>query len=481
MPTNLQPPPVREDIIDMKQLPGPPGIPVLGNLLQFSAVKLHRIIENWSNQFGSIFKINLGNHPVLVITDPEAIQYVLRNRPEKFRRLGRMDEVIVEMGFSGVFNAEGEDWKHQRRLVSQALNMNHLSSFFPVLVTITQVLFDRWKRLSQQNADIEVKSELMRYTVDITSRLAFGYNMNTLEKNTDIIQDHLENIFPAIFRRINLPVPYWRFFKLPIDRKVEKSVAAIVSTITTIIDDTMAEMDINPALKSNPANFLQALLADSLLNGAISNEVVIGNVITMLLAGEDTTAHTLTWIFYFMHLHPEVQNKMRQEAEKLLGTQQVLDNLEQTLHLPYIEAVAYEAMRLKPVAPLLFFDTLEEVVINGIRVPENTNVFLQTQYASTNDLHFSEPGKFIPERWLTGGCPHHSAHNERAFVPFGAGPRFCPGYNLAMIEIKAVLAMVCKNFEVTMLTDPAEVKERMAFTMMPTGFLIKLKNRATAD
>jgi cytochrome P450 len=481
MPTKLPPRPASEEIIDMKHLPGPPGIPILGNLLQFSAVKLHRIIENWSNQFGSIFKISLGSHPVLVITDPEAIQYVLKNRPEKFRRLGRMDEVIVEMGFSGVFNAEGEHWKHQRRLVSQALNMNHLSSFFPMLVSITRVLLDRWKRLSQQDVDIEVRSELMRYTVDITSRLAFGYNMNTLEKNTDIIQDHLENIFPAIFRRINLPVPYWRFFKLPIDRRVEKSVAAIVKTIKTIIDETTAEIEKNPALKSNPTNFLQALLAESSLNGAISNEVVIGNVITMLLAGEDTTAHTLTWIFYFMHLHPEVQHKMRQEAENLLGAQEVLLSLEQTLHLPYIEAVAYEAMRLKPVAPLLFFDTLEEVVVNGVRVPPNTNVFLQTQYASTNDLHFSEPAEFIPERWLSGGCPHHTAHNERAFVPFGAGPRFCPGYNLAMIEIKSVLAMVCKNFEVTMQTDPAEVKERLAFTMMPTGFIIKLKNRANAN
>jgi cytochrome P450 len=481
MQANLQNPLAKKtldsDTIEYNQLPGPASVPLLGNLLQFTPAKLHRFLEKWGDQYGSIFIIKLGTMPVVVITDPEAIQYVLKNRPEKFRRVAKMDEIISEMGFSGVFNAEGDDWKHQRKLVSQALNMNHLTTFFPMLVSITEKLFNRWNKLSKENASIEIKLELMRYTVDITSRLAFGYNMNTIEKNNDIIQDHLGNIFPAIFKRLNMPVPYWRFFKLPADRRVEKSLHIIVQTMQSVIDETREQLKQNPALKNHPANFLQALIADSDHDNPVSNQMVIGNVLTMLLAGEDTTAHTLTWIFYFMHLHPEVQHKMQQEADMIVGDNNAIKDFEQTTHLPYIEAVAYEAMRLKPVAPMLFFDTLEDVLINQVKIPKNTGVLLQTHYSAIKETHFSNPDNFIPERWIAGGCPYHKAHNEKAFVPFGAGPRFCPGYNLAMIEIKSVLAMVCKNFVVTLETNPDEVREVLAFTMMPTGFSIKLVAR----
>lgn len=168
--------------ITMNQLPGPAGVPFLGNLLQLTPEKLHRIIEKWSDQYGSIFKIKLGNLPIVIITAPETIQYVLKHRPEKFRRLDKMDNIIREMGVYGVFNAEGDDWKSQRKLVSQALNINHLKTFFPTLANITEKLLNRWNELSAENSSIEIKGELMRYTVDITSRLAFGYNMNTIEK-----------------------------------------------------------------------------------------------------------------------------------------------------------------------------------------------------------------------------------------------------------------------------------------------------------
>lgn len=118
------------DIIEATQLPGPRGLPLLGNLLHLSPAKFHRVIGKWSDEYGSIFKIKLGSIPIVIITDPEAIQFVLKNRPEKFRRSAKMDVVMRELGVLGVFNAEGEEWKRQRKLVSQALNLNHVKTFF---------------------------------------------------------------------------------------------------------------------------------------------------------------------------------------------------------------------------------------------------------------------------------------------------------------------------------------------------------------
>lgn len=465
-------------IIEMDQLPGPKGVPVLGNLLELNPKKLHRILENWSNEYGSIFKIKFATRHVVVITKPETYHHVLRSRPEKFRRLEKMDNIIRELSVLGVFNAEGEEWKRQRKLFSQALDIRRLKAFFPDLVRITEKLLNRLNELSAENSPIEIKSQLMRYTVDITSRLAFGYNMNTIEQKDDVIQDHLKIFFPAIFKRINSPFAYWRYFKLPADKKVDRSIEVIQKTMQQVIDKTREEMVENADMRNNPSNFLQALLAASDSGKPVSNKEIIGNVLTMLIAGEDTTAHSLAWIIYFMLLYPEVQQKMQQEADEILAHESTLKNYDDLEKLTYIEAVAFEAMRLKPVAPLLFLNTLEDVVIEGVRIPKSTGVIVQTHHAATKEEHFSSPEKFIPERWISGVCPAAYKHNEWAFAPFGAGPRFCPGYNLALLEIKAVLSMICKNFKVIMETKPEDVDEVLAFTMMPSDFFIRLEKRS---
>lgn len=463
--------------IRMDQLPGPPGLPVLGNLLQIKIEKIHRIIESWSHAYGSVFRIKLGLVPILVITAPEGIQYVLKNRPEKFRRMSKMDSTIREMGVLGVFNAEGSDWKRQRKLVSQALNVQQLKLFFPVLVSITQVLLNRWNKLSAQNALVEIKGELMRYTVDITAQLAFGHNMNTIEKKDDVIQQHLEVIFPAIFKRMNAPVPYWRYIRLPADKKLDGSLRVVNQLMQDVIDKARNELALHAAAGNQPRNFLQALLAASGPDDPVSNQEIIGNVLTMLLAGEDTTAHTLAWIFYFMHVVPGVQQKMQQEADGVLGDEQLLGNYDDAARLRYIEAVALESMRLKPVSPTLFHDALEDVVIEGVEVPKGTGILLQTHAAGLQEAHFVHADQFIPERWMEGGCPAGQAHNQKAFIPFGAGPRFCPGYQLAMLEIKTLLSMVCKNFSVTMETPPAAIDEVLTFTMKPSDFFVRLVKR----
>ncbi len=463
--------------IKKQALAGPPALPVLGNLLDLNSKELHRVLERWIDQYGSLFKFKLGSRTVVVASSPDTVHYVLKNRPDLFRRLGKMDEIIREMGVFGVFNAEGAEWKWQRRAVSQALNVQHLKTFFPVLTGITGILHNRWTGLSAGGASVDVTAELMRYTVDVTSRLAFGYNMNTIE-HEDVIQNHLETIFPAIFNRINLPFPYWRYIKLPADKKLERSLHVVYDMMLGVINQTRQQLEDEPELRKEPTNFLQALLADNDSGPPVSSPVIIGNVLTMLLAGEDTTAHSLAWIFYYMHLYPAVQRRMQEEADRVLGGQTNISQYEDAAKLTYIEAVAFEAMRLKPVSPFLFHEALADVVVESVQLHKGDGILLQTQHAPLQAAHFSNPHEFIPERWIDSGCPAMAAHNEKAFAPFGGGARFCPGYQLAMLEIKAVLAMACRNFQVVMETPPEQVKEILAFTMRPSQFLIKLTRRS---
>ena len=458
----------------LTDLPGPRGLPLVGNLLQLDLKQLHRVLERWCNEFGPLYTFKLGRKPVVVIADPELIQTILRQRPTVYRRVGTIESVFTEMGIIGVFSAEGEDWKRQRRLTAHALDAAHLRQFFPTLIKVTERLKNRWSRAAEKGLAVDVQQDLMRYTVDVATNLAFGYDMNTREKEGEVIQDHLEKIFPMINRRINAPFPYWRYLKLPADHALDRALVAIRETINGFITRAKERLAQNPELAAHPTNFLEAMLAArDEGDTAFTDEEIYGNVLTLLLAGEDTTANTLAWMIHLMTEHPEVQAHMQAEAAQVTGGAGMLSQLADAERLEYIEAVTHETMRLKPVAPVLFFEPVADVEIGGVAVPKNTPLMLPTFHGPLQETHFGAAEKFRPERWLAtapaAGCPH----NVKAFVPFGAGPRFCPGRQLAMVEIKTVMAMLCAAFEVAKPEPPSPVREVFSFTMMPENLFVR--------
>ena len=467
----------------LRELPGPKGLPLLGNLHQLDLKQLHRVLEKWADEFGTPYAFKLGQRPIVVVTEPEAIQTVLRNRPKLYRRLGTIEPVFEEMGISGVFSAEGEAWKRQRRLTAHALDASHLREFFPTLIKVTERLKNRWHNAARQQVPVDVQQDFMRYTVDVTTNLAFGYDMNTLEKDGDVIQEHLERILPMINTRINAAFPFWRVLKLPADRALDKSLAAIRETISGFVTRGRARLAANPELADHPVNLLDAMLAArDEGDAAFTDEEIYGNVLTMLLAGEDTTANTMAWMMHFMTEHPQAQARMQTEAVEVAGESGMLSQPQDAERLKYIEAVAHEAMRLKPVAPIIFLETIEDVQIAGVALPKQTAVFLLTLHPGLQEANFGGAEQFRPERWLEAaaqpsGCPH----NARAFVPFGAGPRFCPGRQLAMVEIKTVMAMLCASFEVAKPKPTQAVREVFSFTMMPQNLFLQFTSRRTGD
>jgi cytochrome P450 len=233
-----------------------------------------------------------------------------------------------------------------------------------------------------------------------------------------------------------------------------------------------------PELREKPANFLESLLVAAEDEESLTDEDVRGNLLTMLMAGEDTTAHTLAWAIYILAQHPEIQEKLFTEAETVLGNGNWLERYDEHSSLVYAEAVAYETMRLKPVAPLLMNEPVEDVEIDGYLFKKGARLLSEFRYAGMEEDNFSNAKEFKPERWIehkTGKCP--MGHDTKAFIPFGSGPRFCPGKNLAMLEIKLVLSMLMKNFKVELVTPKENVKEIMAFTMMASSYQVRLTKR----
>ena len=454
-------------------LPQPKGELIFGNLRKFKVPHKHLVFEEWVRECGSLFRISLMGKKFIVSADPDINHEILKRRPESFRRFSNIAAVMEEMGIHGVFAAEGESWKQHRKLVAEALNARNVQAFYPTLKEISNRLLRKWKRAATTGEIIDVQREMMRYTVDITTAIAFGYPMNTLEEGNNALQNQLEHVFPMINSRITAPFPMWRYFPSKQDKAFANALKEIKETVQTFIQNAEKRLRENPELKEQPTNFLEALLVERLQDPTFTDKDIFGNVFTLLLAGEDTTSNSLSWTLFLLTQHPEYIQKIREEALLIYPDSDVPIDYETMKRLKFTEAVVMESMRLKPVTPSLYMQANETIVINGLQIEKGMTVMLQNKVAQIQDTNFSEAGQFLPERWLdTSKCP---VHNPDVIRVFGGGPRYCPGKTLAMNELIHTISLICKHFDLELTVPANEVKEVFAFTMYPENCLIRLK------
>ena len=462
-------------------LPGPSGIPYFGNALQINPERMHRQLEQWCEEFGPYFKLKLVKRKVLVVGDHGVVAGLLRDRPDGFSRTTRLNEIWAEMGLqNGVFGANGDTWKAQRRMVMAAFDPAHVRNYFPALQRVSQRLAGRWLKAANAGSGIDLQADLMRFTVDTIAGLAFGAEVNTLESDEDVIQQHLDKIFPAVFGRIFSPVPIWRYRKSKADKALDVSVAAINNAIEGFIAQARVALQTTPSLRDNPSNLLEAMLiaADEPTSGIDDNQVA-GNVLTMLLAGEDTTANTIAWMIHLLWRNPHTLARAMAEVREVCGDARDL-TLEQMAQLDYVEACAHETMRLKPVAPQLPLQALRDTQLGDVQVKAGQVVISLMRRDGVSDAHVPNASVFDPDRWLATGSATAAAQSvKRVSMPFGAGPRICPGRYLALLEMKMAMATLLGWFDIKAVDTPdgGEAAERLSFTMTPVGLTMRLSER----
>ncbi len=458
-------------------LPGPKGSLVLGNAKQLNTDGIHKILEGWAKEYGQVYTMRVATRRVVIVSDPQLIATALRNRPDIFRRGRRLAEIFGELGIDGVFSAEADAWRPQRKLAMRALSHRNLKGFYPVLKTMSERLLERWSKVAIAGATVDIQAEFMRFTVDVTTMLAFGHDVNTLGKDDDIIQQYLEPVFPMLARRLRAIVPYWRFIRLPRDRHVDKSLAALRAWLAPIIAETRARIANQPELAENPNNFLESMLTSKDEHGApFSDEKVFANAMTMLLAGEDTTANTLAWSIHQLLDEPEAVAQLVAELDASLEDHAIPQAANQAEGLRFAAAVANETMRLRPVAPILVVEANKDTVLGDILIDTKTTVILLMRPPALSEDVMEDGTRFIPSRWLDPRAAER-AQRKQVFMPFGSGPRICPGRSLALLEMNIVLATLYKNFEVERVGKSSEVEELFSFAMAPVGLRVKLKKR----
>ena len=462
----------------LTDLPCPRGWPVLGNLFQLRDRQCHLNLENWIREFGPAFRFTVFGINALVVSDHAVVTDILRRRPEVFRRNEGIVGILKELKIDGLFTAEGDVWRKQRKPVMRGLSPDVVRSYFPTLVHKTERLLHRWKATLENGRQVDLHRDLKAVALDTTVGVVTGSDIDPFDNEGSQLQADISNVYEALGRRNASIFAYWRRISLPADRAAKRSAARVEAKMAEFMRNARQRMQQQPELRTRPGNVLEAMIvASEESGGELTDQEIIGNAITSVTAGEDASAQSIAWMLIRLAQHPEAAARLTAEVDAVLGDALLITQWETLNQLPYLDATHNESQRLRSVAPMIPLVSNVECVVADTLVPKNTLIIAATNGASLDEARFPQTGLFRPERWISEQRPADGDASMLQQFPFGVGRRLCPGRFLALTQIKTVMAMLMRNFELEFDTAAPPISEFYEFFVVPGTLPVRLKLR----
>ncbi|WP_277554818.1 cytochrome P450 [Halobaculum limi] len=416
--------------------PGPRGEPLFGNGRRYSRDPFS-FMTDVADAYGDVIRLDLGPRETYMLTNPRDIERVLVSEWSAFGK-PNLDDAIDDLLGDGLLMSEGDRWQQQRDLANPAFHARRITGLDDAIVGHTTEAMAEWSDGDQ----IDVQLELARLTVRIIVTAMFGTDID--QETVKTVQEHLEPLGqrfePNPMRAI---IPNWA------PTRENREFHDAVATLEDVIDDLVARRKGTEETAPDPAGDavdspmpmdLLSILLRAKNAGQQTDQDLRDELMTMLLAGHDTTALALTYTFYLLSQHPEAKARFQQEVDALDGDPTAADVRE----LTYTDHVLSEAMRLYPPVYTLFRESKVDTRIAGYRVPEGSLLMLPQWVVHRSDRWYDAPETFDPDRWN----PERARERPRfAYFPFGAGPRHCIGKQFSLLEAKLILATVGRAFD----------------------------------
>ncbi|WP_136592430.1 cytochrome P450 [Salinigranum halophilum] len=429
--------------------PGPKGVPVIGNSGQYARDPFE-FITACAEAYGDVVHFELGPIDTYMITNPTDIERVLVTDDAKYTKPKFQDDAIGDLLGEGLLLSEGDTWRKQRELAQPAFLMSRLSGLSDQMVDYTVGMLDDWTG----GEVVNVHLEMARLTVKIIVEAMFGSTID--DERVRTVQENLEPLGsrfePNPFR---FAIPDWAPTKE--NREYKRALSTIEEVVWDLIDEREGTQDGDG---EEPMDLLSILLR-ARAEGRQTDENLRDEMVTMLLAGHDTTALTLTYTWYLLSQHPEVEARVHEELDSLLGGDR--PTFADVRQMEYTEAVLNEAMRLYPPVYTIFREPQVDVRLGGYRIPEGSAVMLSQWAVHRSPRYWDDPLEFDPDRWLDERADDRPRF---AYFPFGGGPRFCIGKQLSLLEARLILGTVCQEYRLEYERDePFDL--RGSLTMHP--------------
>ena len=424
--------------------PEPPVYPVpqpyTANVLR----RLRRGLGSWFSLLNEWdFRVPLGRievmgRPLFLVNDPPLVRQVLVDQVERFPKHPLTLWLLQPLIGHAIFSINGAEWARQRRLVDQAFQVAQLRRVFPQMRGAVEALLERLERFGE--GPVEMEAEMTLVTADVIVRTILSRPLEAAEA-ADILQAFQRYQRRAgqalVLRLLQLPAPL-------LQRYLGRHARTIRTWISAVIEERLAA----PAGSEPPDDLLQALLEaqDPETGSRFSAEELVDQVCFLFLAGHETSASALGMACYLLAQFPEAQQRLRLEVQAALAGQERPLGFDDLRLLPYGTALFNETLRLYP--PVSFF--IREATADGqlgqSRCPMGALLTLSPWVIQRHEQHWSDPNAFRPERFLAGSATaQERAWARDAWLPFGLGPRKCPGAAFALQEALLVLAELVRR------------------------------------
>lgn len=421
----------------------------------------------WSEDFFTVqFRaVKVLNRQLFVANCPEVVRDILVTRHTLYgQKSAAMQKALKPLLGDSLFISEGEVWRSRRQLLAPLFADDHIGRYAPAMVAAIQDVRQRWSSLLP-GTEVQVVPEMLNLATDIICRIAFGKSLG--ERQTAEIaqafsayQTTVEQTDISSF----LGLPSWlpSFHGGQGKREAEH--------IHKLINAIIAE-----AIKAPPPHSVLALLLDANNNDGsktLSVEQISNELIMLVMAGYETTANTLAWAWYLISQRPEVEARLHQEIDRVLG--QRPPTYDDVAKLSYTTAIIEESLRLYPPVPMITRQASAEDTIRKRTVPAGSMMLIMPWLLHRHKLYWQKPDHFMPERFLPNAAFKHDPY---VYLPFGGGSRVCLGKSLALAATTLCLATIAQQFRLC-LPAGYQLKHECRLTLRPKGNLpMRLESR----
>ncbi|MCY1045916.1 cytochrome P450 [Corallococcus sp. bb12-1] len=400
-------------------------------------------------EYGDVVSYRLGPIKSHLIAHPDGVRHVLQDHVKNYTK----DHLSYRMGKwitgNGLLTSQGDFWLRQRRLAQPAFHRQRIAGMAARMIQSTEAMLQRWEASAAQGTPVGITEEMMRLSLGIVGEALFGTSVEEQTARVGAAFNELSRQIADRFRSFNMLPPV-----LP--TRNDRAFRAARTTLKETVQGIIATRRQRPEDTGDLLSMLMAARDED--TGTGMTDAQLGDeVLTMLLAGHETTATTLSWVFGLLAKHPEVEARLHAEVDAVLAGR--APTVEDVPKLGYTRQVVEEAMRLYPAAVIFSRTVMEDDVICGFKIPKGSAVDVSPYVTHRHPDFWEEPDLFRPERF----APEAAAKRHRfAWFPFSGGPRQCIGNSFAMMESQLVLATVAQRYR---------LREAPGFTLQPESHL----------
>ena len=436
---------------------GPKGYPYLGSLLNFASPNRLAWLSDLKDKHGDVFKFTLLQEEYYLINHPDYVKEIMTSKMAQYSKDTGGFHTIKKVLGESVFTSMGDVWKRKRALAQPQFHKKKINNLSSIMTDTTEEMLERWEKKYQAKQAIDIKIEMMEITLGVVTKALFSTGLSKEEFQT--VVDVFTPILLETNRRALYPFKFMRYFKPKQNQAYKDNIDTLDQIIFGIIEKRKTSSEEYTDLLQMFMDAKEEGTGEPLTDVELRDEIM-----TVFIAGHETTANALSWLWIVLAQQPAIRIKVEQEVAEVLG-----DRIPQVMDFPkltYTLNVFKEILRLYPPVPMIPRKVEKDDHLGPFFIKANGTVFISPYFLHRHPDFWENPEEFDPSRFEKNT---EKRQHPFAYLPFGGGPRICVGINFAYMEAVFIIAMVVQRFRLALPPNNKDIEAVFELTYRPKG------------